>query len=163
MITRKSTYALKALATMAREPGRLYSLAELSNSESIPRAYLTLILGILRRHGVLQGLRGPSGGYALASEPEDISLARVIGILDGPLFLSLDCLNSGAEPCAECGVARCPLRDALSAADRSAWQVLEVVSLRDLIRRPQPDSRTLPLAPAAPSSGTEDGVGGRGR
>jgi Rrf2 family protein len=155
MITRKSTYALRALATMARQPERLYSLSELADSEAIPRAYLTLILGILRRHGVLQGLRGPSGGYALASEPNEITLARVIEILDGPLFLSLDCLNAGAEPCPECTGSECALREALGAADRSAWKVLELVSVRDLIREPgrASEMRTrIPSAPEAPEA-----------
>lgn len=157
MITRKSTYALKALAMMASEPDRLYSLAELSDSDSIPRAYLTLILGTLRRHGVLQGLRGPSGGYALAIEPDSISLARVIEILDGPLFLAIDCLNPGAEPCVECSGADCALRQALGSADRSAWKALELVSVRDLVRERRGDSQTVQRASRGKDEGVERG------
>ena len=134
MITRKSTYGLRALAGMARDPERLHSLSDLAREEQIPKAYLTLILGSLRRHGVLEGLRGPSGGYALARDPELISLASVVEILDGPLFLGVDCLNAGAPACAECPSAGCALRRALGIANRAAWNALESIAVADLAR-----------------------------
>lgn len=134
MITRKSTYGLRALAGMARDPARLHSLTELARDQGIPKTYLTLILGTLRRHGVLEGLRGPSGGYALARDPKQISLASVVEILDGPLFLAVDCLNPGASACAECPAGGCSLRRALEQANRAAWSALEGFAVSDLAR-----------------------------
>jgi Rrf2 family protein len=142
MITRKSTYGLRALAGMARDPQRLYSLTELARDEGIPKAYLTLILGTLRRHGVLEGLRGPAGGYALARDPRQISLASVVEILDGPLFLGVDCLSPGAPACAECPEGGCSLRRALGVANRAAWNALEAIAVSDLALHAHP--RTQP-------------------
>jgi Rrf2 family protein len=134
MITRKSTYGLRALAGIARNPERLHSLSELASNEGIPKAYLTLILGILRRHGILAGLRGPAGGYELARDAREISLASVVEILDGPLFFDVDCLSPGARGCVDCPPGGCALRRALSAADRAAWGALESIAVQDLAR-----------------------------
>lgn len=153
MITRKSTYGLRALAGMARDPSRLHSLADLARDEQIPKAYLTLILGILRRHGVLEGLRGPSGGYALARDPEQISLASVVEILDGPLVLGVDCLNPGAPACAECPTGGCALRRALGVANRAAWSALENIALSDLARGAPPSNESEPGPPKKNLSG----------
>jgi DNA-binding IscR family transcriptional regulator len=90
-------------------------------------------------------------------EPEDITLARVIEILDGPLFLALDCLNPGSEPCAECSGSDCALRKALGSADRSAWKVLELVSVRDLVRERSGSSQTIQRAPRNKDHGIERG------
>jgi Rrf2 family protein len=146
MITRKSTYGLRALAGMARDPERLHSLTELARDEQIPRAYLTLILGTLRRHGVLEGLRGPSGGYALARDPGSISLASVVEILDGPLFLGVDCLNPGAPACAECPRGGCALRRALGKANQAAWKALESIAISDIAQ-----GTLAPSEPAEPA------------
>jgi Rrf2 family protein len=132
---------------MARDPQRLHSLADLARDEQIPKAYLTLILGTLRRHGVLEGLRGPSGGYALARDPEQISLASVVEILDGPLFLGVDCLNPGAPACAECPAGGCALRRALGVANRAAWTALENIALSDLARGGPSSNESEPRAP----------------
>lgn len=139
MISRKSTYGLRALAGMARDPARLHSLTELARDQGIPKTYLTLILATLRRHGVLEGLRGPSGGYALARDPKQISLASVVEILDGPLFLGVDCLNPGAPACAECPSGGCSLRRALAQANRAAWSALEGFAISDLARGTSPN------------------------
>lgn len=145
MITRQSTYGLSALAGMARDPGRLHSLTELARGEQIPKAYLTLILSTLRRHGVLEGLRGPSGGYALARAPDQISLASVVEILDGPLFLAVDCLSPGAPPCADCPRGGCSLRRALGAANQAAGKALENIAISDLA-----DGARIPSGPVEP-------------
>ena len=49
--------------------------------EGIPKAYLSAILNILVRYGVIVSRRGPSGGYVLARNPSEITLARVVEVL----------------------------------------------------------------------------------
>ncbi|MGC4086525.1 MAG: Rrf2 family transcriptional regulator [Polyangiaceae bacterium] len=143
-ITRKTTYALRALAEMAKAPGELHSVAEMVDLEGIPKAYLSAILNILVRYGVIASRRGPSGGYLLARPASEISLARVVEVLEGPLF-PVGCLGAGGEQCLECH-ADCAARWALGRASRAAWQALESIHVADLTSHCPPDEqRRLPV------------------
>jgi Rrf2 family iron-sulfur cluster assembly transcriptional regulator len=51
---------------------------------STPRNYLSKILHVLARDGVLASMRGPGGGFRLAVEPGRLRLARVVGLFDPP-------------------------------------------------------------------------------
>jgi len=119
---------------MARAPEKLHSVAEMVELEGIPKAYLSAILNILVRYGVITSRRGPSGGYLLARSPNEISLARVVEVLEGPLF-PVVCLGPGSEPCLDCN-ADCAARWALGSASRAAWQALESLHVSDLTHCP---------------------------
>ncbi|HET9929580.1 MAG TPA: Rrf2 family transcriptional regulator [Polyangiaceae bacterium] len=133
-ITRKTTYALRALAGMAKAPNELHSVTSMVEVEGIPKAYLSAILNTLVRYGLILSRRGPSGGYVLAKDPTEISLARVVEVLEGPLF-PVGCLGPDSEPCRECG-SGCAARWALGAAARAAWQALESICVADLTHCP---------------------------
>jgi Rrf2 family protein len=137
MLTRKSTYALRALTRLARGPVAGVQLAaEIASSEGIPRRFLDTILRRLTETGLLMSTRGRRGGYALRLPPEAIRVAAVIRVVDGTL-LPFACLNWAAPGrCAECpGPARCPARLALGEMANAALSVLEHMTVADLIRR----------------------------
>jgi Rrf2 family protein len=123
---------------MAKAPDRLHSVAEMVELEGIPKAYLSAILNILVRYGVISSRRGPSGGYVLARSPSEISLARVVEVLEGPLF-PVVCLGAGSEPCLDCN-ADCAARWALGSASRAAWQALESLHVSDLTHCPKTEN-----------------------
>ena len=54
------------------------TLADISGTQSISLSYLEQLFVRLKKHGLVEGLRGPGGGYRLAHSPEDISIAQVI-------------------------------------------------------------------------------------
>lgn len=86
-INLRTDYALRAILEIAVR-GESTSTAtrdEISEAQEIPRRYLAAILNELRRAGLVIATRGPDGGYRLAKEPENISLADVIRAIDGPL------------------------------------------------------------------------------
>jgi DNA-binding IscR family transcriptional regulator len=89
-------------------------------------------MSTLSRHGITLGLRGPSGGYALATDASRISLATVVEILDGPLYLPVACLGPSAEPCPECPRHGCAARRALTRANAAAWEALGSLAISDL-------------------------------
>jgi Rrf2 family protein len=65
------------------------SAEELGRRQDIPhgflQAILQAILADLRRAGVVVSLRGQSGGWRLARDPEEVTVADVIRAVDGPL------------------------------------------------------------------------------
>lgn len=133
MLTRKTSYGIRALASLARAKERSLSVAELAAREGIPEHFLSVILSDLRQRGIVRGRRGPDGGYQLNVDPSQLNLADVVESLGGPLF-SFACLQRGAGGrCAECpGPGRCAAEMALGRASAAAYAVLESILVRDL-------------------------------
>jgi Rrf2 family protein len=81
-------YALRAVAELASSGGSAESpvtAERLATAQAIPPKFLESILLQLRRAGVVHSQRGPEGGYWLAKPANEISLADVIRVIDGPL------------------------------------------------------------------------------
>ena len=96
MLTMKTKYALKALALLASvDQAEPMLIADIAEREGIPKRVLEWILRELKQHGILDRRKGRGGGYLLRRRPEDINLASIIRILDGPLA-PVPCLSQTA-------------------------------------------------------------------
>ena len=68
-LTKKLLFAIEAVLDIAYNGGPVpVRSAEITERQGIPRRYLEPVLQELVRHGILLGIRGPSGGYRLARE-----------------------------------------------------------------------------------------------
>jgi Rrf2 family protein len=83
-ISARSDYALRALLTLAAAEDPM-TAEELASAQSLPVTFLEGILLDLRRGGILASRRGRVGGYRFARDPDQVTPADVIRILDGPL------------------------------------------------------------------------------
>jgi Rrf2 family protein len=83
----KSEYALLALLVLAKEysRGTLLTIAEIASRQSISKKYLEQILLAMKRGGYVKSYKGPVGGYKLGKDPEQISMAEIIRLMDGAL------------------------------------------------------------------------------
>ena len=106
----------------------------IAQEEHAPLKFLEAILTELRKGGLLQSRRGPSGGYLLARDPKDITIAMVIRILDGP-FAPTPCARTRNPTCCEgCDdMERCRLRPFMREARDVMAQVWEHRSVLDLV------------------------------
>lgn len=68
------------------------TLAEISERQAVSLSYLEQLFSQLRRAGLVQGMRGPGGGYRLARPANAVSVAEVIVAVDGPV-------NTDSESC----------------------------------------------------------------
>jgi len=59
------------------------NVADLSAEQGISVSYLEQLFAYLRRQGLVQGVRGPGGGYILTRPATDISLADIVAAVDG--------------------------------------------------------------------------------
>ena len=91
LLTRKSDYALVALAGLARQEPRCASARDLAEQLHLPLPVLRNILKLLASQGLLTSTRGPSGGYRLARPAERITLAQVVEVIEGPVQLAMCC------------------------------------------------------------------------
>jgi Rrf2 family protein len=77
-------YALRAVLYVGRTAtaGRPTQTEEISSALGLPRNYLSKILHALTRRGILRSARGPAGGFALAVDPRELPLVRVVELFD---------------------------------------------------------------------------------
>lgn len=135
MLTTKAKYGLKALTLLAQDhaQGGLTAIASLAERERIPLKFLEAILVELKRAGLLQSRRGPSGGYRLAMAPDRITVAQVLRVLNGPLALTPCTSVNQYAPCEECrDEETCAVRYVMREARDAVAKVLEHRTLADL-------------------------------
>jgi Rrf2 family cysteine metabolism transcriptional repressor len=85
-LTARSEYALLALVYLARHPMNEYiSIDTIAKAQGIPPKFLEQLMLALKRAHFLHSIKGQHGGYALAKNPNQISLAEVIRLFDGAL------------------------------------------------------------------------------
>lgn len=64
--------------------------------QDIPLVFLTKILNILIKGGLVVSRRGSSGGIMLAKHPSEITLREVVEIMEGPFALNA-CLSEAGQ------------------------------------------------------------------
>lgn len=87
-LTTKGQYAIQAMIAVAlhsTNSKRPISLKEIATSDNIPFAFLEQIAIKLRKANLLKSSRGASGGYVLAKDKKDISLADIMQAVEGPI------------------------------------------------------------------------------
>src|SRR5215469_15837634 len=84
-VSAKVDYALRAMAELAAAPPGLMTAEQLASAQHIPPKFLESILSQLRSAGLVSSQRGAVGGYQLARPAEEISIAEVIRVLEGPI------------------------------------------------------------------------------
>jgi Rrf2 family protein len=149
MITMKAKYALKALGRLASaSPGERLHIADIAERERIPRKFLELILRELTQHGLLRSRKGRGGGYHFARSPDQVTVASVLRIVDGPIA-PVPCLSRTAyERCADCPDERtCGVRLAMREAYEAAVRALDKTTFGDMVRSMEKAERTPPHVP----------------
>src|SRR5882724_6620780 len=86
-LSKKTDYALIALAYLAERPGRTASAREIAEARNLPSALLMNILKELHHHGIVQSIRGVKGGYQIAVDLKAKSLHDVVVAMEGPVRL----------------------------------------------------------------------------
>lgn len=103
MLSKKAKYAINALVYLAREYGKgPVQIQQIAESEHIPHKFLEAILLEFKKEGMLFSKKGKGGGYYLHRHPDEVNLADVMRLMDGPIAL-LPCVTyKYYERCEEC-------------------------------------------------------------
>ena len=134
MLSKKTQYALKALGYLAGKYGTgPVLISEVSEAKKIPIKFLETILLEFKQAGVLESKKGKGGGYYLIENPKNISLAKAIRIVGGPIAL-LPCVSLNFyEKCSDCDEAVCGLNKAMALTRDATLKILEKKTLMELI------------------------------
>ena len=108
MLTKKAQYAFRALTVLAKRQAQEEDVTLWTSARDIVDAspmslkFLEQILVDLKAGGIIKSRRGPAGGHALSGRAEDILLAKVIRLMDGPIA-PLSCVSLHFyERCEDC-------------------------------------------------------------
>ncbi|MEQ1620700.1 MAG: SUF system Fe-S cluster assembly regulator [Methylococcales bacterium] len=142
-LSKLTDYATVILSDMAKDKTQVHSAMEIAATTRIALPTVSKILKLLVNAEVLISTRGAKGGYVLAREPENISVATVISALEGPIALTECSISQQAcEQAAGCGI-----RGNWSLINQTIHNALESVTLADLIRPTVvPDEVLIPVS-----------------
>jgi Rrf2 family protein len=84
-VSARGDYAVRAALGLAAAYPAITSAHALAGAQDIPYKFLEAILADLRRGSLVQGVRGPEGGYLLKRPPTEITVGDVLRAVDGPL------------------------------------------------------------------------------
>jgi Rrf2 family iron-sulfur cluster assembly transcriptional regulator len=128
-LTTKGRFAVTAMLDLAMHGGkRPVTLAGISQRQSISLSYLEQLFGKLRRHTLVESVRGPGGGYTLARDLAKVSVADIVTAVDEPLDAT-QC--GGKENCKD--EQRCMTHDLWATLNDKMYEYLDSVKLSDLV------------------------------
>jgi Rrf2 family protein len=156
MLSKKSKYGLKAMLVLAEESGRgPVLISELADRQRLPRKFLEAILLELKRQGILESKKGKGGGYFLRHAPSEITLGRVIRVLEGPLALTPCVSQTAYMKCEECvDEETCGIRLAMKEVRDATAHILDNTTLEALNAQVARMRRRRPRKRRADSSAT---------
>lgn len=132
MLSQKCQYAVRGVFELARRygegPVKIHEIAEV---QKIPPRFLENILNQLRQADVVASRRGRDGGYVLVKRPDEITVADIINLIQGPLSVA-DCrMGGGMTPC--CLEGDCVFGAVWEKARKAILQVYEQKTFADLV------------------------------
>src|SRR5881628_650221 len=130
-LTTKGRFAVTAMINVAMHNGKgPVTLAGVSDRQKISLSYLEQLFGKLRRHGLVESVRGPGGGYNLARSADAVSVADIITAVDEPIDAT-QC--GGKENCQD--DKRCMTHELWANLNAHIFSFLRSVTLEQLVRQ----------------------------
>lgn len=128
-LTTKGRFAVTAMVDLAMRSGSdPITLSSISERQKISLSYLEQLFGKLRKHGIVESVRGPGGGYYLGRPSVKISIADIIVAVDEPL----DATKCGGT--ANCHDERqCVTHDLWMGLNETIYTHLAAVSLKQVV------------------------------
>ncbi len=131
-ITRQADYAMRAVLHVAGlGEGERSPTSLIAAEQDVPLPFLAKIISQLAVKGIVDAMRGASGGVRLARPAEDISLLEVVEAIDGPLTLNRCVLSPSS--CKFSGT--CPMHEIWLEVREDLVAKLSSVSIADLHER----------------------------
>lgn len=134
MISQTAEYALRAVVYLAMCTGSPTSRREIADAAKVPGDYLTKVMQVLDRAGIVVAQRGPGGGYKLAVAPDELSVLDVVSAIS-PIPRVVEC-PLGIEEHSQL----CPLHKRLDEAAEFVEQAFQATTIAELVPQQPPGS-----------------------
>lgn len=117
---------------LAAANGRLMSTREIAALHDAKYNHLAKVTQWLANEGYIETIRGRSGGIALASRPDQVSIGTLVRKLESQTAL-VECMREDKGNCRL--AAACGLAEILKDAEESFFRSLDQVTLADVLKR----------------------------
>lgn len=130
-LSTRSRYGVRLILDIAQHcHSGPVQLSAVSRRQDIPVKYLEQIIAPLKKAGYVRSVRGPKGGHLLAVAPEEITVGRIVEILEGGLEVAR--CTDDPDVCGRSG--NCPTRHVWKKAAEAVLERLNAIPLSDLMR-----------------------------
>lgn len=132
MLSGTSEYALRAVLYVAQHArsDRLVRTDEVADALQVPRNYLSKILHVLAKEGILSSTRGPQGGFRLGHPADDLYLHQVVEPFD-PIGPQRTCIL-GRPECSD--LNPCPAHGRWKGISEAVRAFFQNTTVGDLLR-----------------------------
>ena len=128
-LNRLTDYGVVVLTQMSRNPNDLHTAPQISQETGVPLPTVAKLLNALAHRHLIESHRGATGGYTLRRPAEEITVAEIIQVLEGPIALTA-CVEGSED---DCGVASiCPMRGNWDRVNKAIHGALSEVTLADM-------------------------------
>ncbi len=143
-VSRLTDYATVVMTCIAAQPDDVLSAVQIADGTRLELPTVSKLLKALGHAGLVESFRGVNGGYRLARQAADRSLAEIVEAIEGPIGMTECSIAEGqCDRQSQCGV-------------RGSWQqissvlehTLRAVSLADMLK-PELPAKLQPRRPMA--------------
>ncbi len=132
-LSTKGRYAVTAMMDLAiHDKLGPVTLADISQCQGISLSYLEQLFAKLRKAQLVEGVRGPGGGYRLARPSDQISVAQIISAVDEKVDVTR---CAGNEDCQD--GERCLTHELWQDLSRRLYEFLDGITLASFADRPE--------------------------
>ncbi len=130
-MTTKGRYAVIAMLDLAlHDVAGPVNLSDIAKRQDISLTYLEQLFNKLRKRGLVESIRGPGGGYRLAMDAHEITIAKVIYSVDE----TVDVTRCGGKQNCQ-GNVRCLAHDLWMGLNRHVSDYLNGITLGEMIQQ----------------------------
>lgn len=130
-LTDYTDYSLRTLMYLGMQNDRLVTIQDIADAYDISKSHLMKVVHQLGLAGMVETIRGRSGGLRLGKPPEEINIGDVVRRTE-PDFMMVECFNREVNECVLS--PSCALQGVLSKATKAYLEVLSGYTLADLLR-----------------------------
>lgn len=135
-LTHATDNAFRAVLYLAKLPyGEVVDASTIAKSEDIPIRFLLKIMHTLSKQGFVKSFRGVGGGFALAQEPENITLLDIVQAMEGPVVINR-CLSKEDTYCSPTH-NKCVVHDELWGIQKTLVAKFSAVNFAYLAKKAQ--------------------------
>lgn len=129
-LTAYTDYTLRTLIYLALNQERLVTIQDIADMHGISKNHLMKVVHQLGVSGIVETIRGRNGGLRLNRPPAEINIGEVVRHSETDFFMA-ECFDSANTSCTY--ASGCALKGALQSATQAYLDVLDNVTLEDLI------------------------------
>jgi len=131
LITKQTDYAIRILSSMARDSGNIQTTTILAEKLKISKSFVRSILQKLNKESIVVSTKGKGGGFKLAVDLDNVFVASIIKIFDGPVKFDNCLVRNNICPDA----LTCPLKKKLKEISNYINEEFGTLTLGSLLKQ----------------------------